>query len=271
MSINILALIVATMYLLVSVLAFRGLKRSASRITEPQNRVFLLGLGATLLFHAILLKLQIVSPAGLKLSFGHSVSLIMWVMVILYMIMAAVRPVTNLGIVLLPLSILAILIGSLLPSHYVLAHARPLMNIHIAVAVLAYSLLALSGVQALIINSQEKALRSHRTSYLNKQLPPLETMESLMFGMIYIGFALLTLTIISALLFFEQIFGIPFHVTHHIVFSAGAWLVFAIFLFGHWRWGWRGRNAVHWTIGGVILLVLGYFGTKFVLEFLIHH
>jgi ABC-type uncharacterized transport system permease subunit len=269
MSINILTLIVAVMYFLTSILVFRGLQRRASRIVEPQNRVYLLSLIATLIFHAILLKLQIISPAGLKLSFGHTVSLIMWMMVFLYMLMAILRPVTSLGIVMLPLAILSLLVETLLPGHYVLTHARPLMNIHITVAILAYSLLALSGVQALIINSQERALRTHKSSYLNKQLPPLETMETLLFNMIYIGFGLLTLTMLSALLFFEQIFGRPFHITHHIVFSASAWLVFGIFLLGHWRWGWRGRNAALWTIGGVVLLVLGFVGTKFVLEFLI--
>ena len=269
MSINILALIVAVMYFLTSMLAFRCLKCSASRVIEPQNRTYLLALSATLLFHAILLKLQIVTPEGLKLSFGHTVSLVMWLIVLLYLLAATVRPVTNLGIIVLPLAILALLVGALLPGNYVLARGMPLMNLHIAVAVLAYSLLALSGIQALIINSQEKALRNHQSSYLNKQLPPLETMESLLFSMITLGFGLLTLTILSALLFFEQIFDRPFALTHHIVFSTGAWLVFGIFLLGHWRWGWRGRNAVHWTLGGVILLVLGYFGTKFVLEFLI--
>lgn len=269
MSINFLALIVAVMYFLTSVLAFRSLKSSASRIVDAQNRTYMMALAATLLFHAILLKLQIVTPEGLKLSFGHTVSLVMWMIVFLYMVTAVLRPVNNLGIIILPLAILALLVGALLPGHYMLARGMPLMNLHIAVAMLAYSLLALSGIQALIINSQEKALRNHQTSYLNKQLPPLETMESLLFSMITLGFSLLTVTILSALLFFEQIFGRPFTITHHIVFSTGAWLVFGVFLFGHWRWGWRGRNAVHWTIGGVALLVLGYFGTKFVLEFLI--
>jgi ABC-type uncharacterized transport system permease subunit len=94
-------------------------------------------------------------------------------------------------------------------------------------------------------------------------------MESLLFGMIWGGFILLTLTLVSGIFFSEQIFGKMFVINHHILLSAGAWLVFGTFLFGHWKWGWRGRNAVHWTIGGLSLLVLGYFGTKFVLEFIL--
>ena len=30
--------------------------------------------------------------------------------------------------------------------------------------------------------------------------------------------------------------------------------------------GWRGKKAIRWTFGGWVLLLLGYFGSKFVLE-----
>ena len=143
------------------------------------------------------------------------------------------------------------------------------MHVHIAIAVLSYSLLALAGVQALFVNYREKMLRQHQPGPRNLQLPPLEAMETLMINMLWGGFLLLTLTLVSGIFFSEQIFGKPFVLNHHILLSAGAWIVFGIFLFGHWRWGWRGRNAVHWTLTGLVLLVLGYFGTKFVLEILL--
>jgi ABC-type uncharacterized transport system permease subunit len=269
MSINILVLVVLVMYALTALLVFRSLQNSAATILQGRHRLYLLALVSSLLFHAILLKIQIITPAGLNLSFGHAVSLIMWLVTVLYLVTSIARPLTTMGVVLLPLTIVAILISALLPGSAVVAHDRPLMHMHIAVAVLAYSLLALAGVQALLVNNQEKALRQHQSSWLGKQLPALETMESLLYSMIWAGFLLLTLTLFSGVLFSEQVFGKPLVFNHHIVLSAGAWLVFATFLFGHWRWGWRGRNAVHWTLAGLVMLVLGYFGTKFVLEFLI--
>ena len=45
--------------------------------------------------------------------------------------------------------------------------------------------------------------------------------------------------------------------------------VFAVLLWGRWRFGWRGRTAIRWTIGGFIFLMLAYFGSKFVLELLL--
>jgi ABC-type uncharacterized transport system permease subunit len=46
--------------------------------------------------------------------------------------------------------------------------------------------------------------------------------------------------------------------------------VFAILLWGRWRFGWRGRTAIHWTTGGFVFLMLAYFGSKFVLELVLH-
>ena len=48
-----------------------------------------------------------------------------------------------------------------------------------------------------------------------------------------------------------------------------ATVVYAILLIGRWRLGWRGRPAIHWTLGGFMLLLLAYFGSKFVLEILL--
>jgi ABC-type uncharacterized transport system permease subunit len=53
------------------------------------------------------------------------------------------------------------------------------------------------------------------------------------------------------------------------VLSIGAWLVFATLLWGRWRFGWRGRTAIRWTVGGFVFLMLAYFGSKLVLELIL--
>jgi ABC-type uncharacterized transport system permease subunit len=69
--------------------------------------------------------------------------------------------------------------------------------------------------------------------------------------------------------FSEELFGKPLRFTHHIVLSIIAWAVFGMLLVGRRLYGWRGRTAVRWTLAGFTLLVLGYFGSKFVLEVLL--
>jgi ABC-type uncharacterized transport system permease subunit len=93
-------------------------------------------------------------------------------------------------------------------------------------------------------------------------------MESLLFQMIATGYALLTLALVTGILFLEDIFAQ--HLVHKTVLSIIAWLVFGILLWGRWRFGWRGRVAIRWTIGGFIFLMLAYFGSKFVLELVLN-
>ena len=63
--------------------------------------------------------------------------------------------------------------------------------------------------------------------------------------------------------FLRGIFFDPYHKT---VFSVLAWLVFAGLLVGRARLGWRGAKAVRVLYLGSGLLLLGYAGSRFVLE-----
>jgi ABC-type uncharacterized transport system permease subunit len=107
-------------------------------------------------------------------------------------------------------------------------------------------------------------LRRHRLRPLVKTLPALVVLESLLFKLITTGFLLLSVSLISGLLFINDIFAQ--HLLHKTVLSISAWLVFGLLLWGRWRYGWRGSLAVRMTLAGIVLLLLGYFGSKLVLE-----
>jgi ABC-type uncharacterized transport system permease subunit len=94
----------------------------------------------------------------------------------------------------------------------------------------------------------------------------LMVMESLLFKIIGIGFLLLTVTLISGMLFSEQIFGKPVQINHKTIFSILSWFIYAGLLFGRYQYGWRGQKAIRWTLTGFVLLLLAYIGSKFVLE-----
>jgi len=79
---------------------------------------------------------------------------------------------------------------------------------------------------------------------------------------------LLTFTLLTGALFVGDLFGQ--HLIHKTVLSIIAWLVFGALLFGRWRYGWRGRTALRWTLTGFVLLMLAYPGSRFVLEVLLH-
>jgi ABC-type uncharacterized transport system permease subunit len=119
-------------------------------------------------------------------------------------------------------------------------------------------------VQSVLLYLQDLALKKHQTRGLVQALPPLQTMDLLLFEMVWLGMILLTAAFAI---------GWPFvfdlkaqHLLHKVVFASLGWVVFAILLVGRYRFGWRGVIASRWTLIGTGFLVLSYFGTKFVLE-----
>jgi ABC-type uncharacterized transport system permease subunit len=191
-------------------------------------------------------------------------------MVALALLGAAIaKPLENLAIILLPLAALSIVLEMRFPTTHILPDSAPMgLRIHVLLSVLAYSLLTIGAFQALLLALQDRQLRKKRPIRIMHALPPLETMETLLFQIIGIGFFLLSLSLMSGLMFLEDIFAQ--HLVHKTALSIVAWLVFAILLWGRWHFGWRGRKAIAWTLGGFVALMLAYFGTKIVLELILH-
>jgi ABC-type uncharacterized transport system permease subunit len=100
-----------------------------------------------------------------------------------------------------------------------------------------------------------------------RALPPLQTMESLLFEMIAVGFVLLSLALLSGFSFLEDMFAQ--RQVHKTVLSIIAWFVFGTLLWGRYRFGWRGQKALIWTLSGFVVLMLAYFGSKVVIELIL--
>jgi ABC-type uncharacterized transport system permease subunit len=257
-------------YLAGGVLLLMRLLRSTDDRLPSRPFVVLVLTAIGLAAHVTVLAGMLFTDLGLNLALNSSSSLMAAIIVTLFLLLSLFRPIVNLGVFLLPLAALAVLLAWISPgTHVLIPRSMPLMTAHFVIAFVAYSLLALAMLQALLVFWQESRLRHRHPGRLLRALPPLQTMEHLMFQLITAGFSLLTLTLISGTMFAEAIFGRPVVFTHHVVLAILAWLTFAVLLIGHWRFGWRGRNAVRWTVGGFALLVLAYFGSKFVFEVLL--
>jgi ABC-type uncharacterized transport system permease subunit len=110
--------------------------------------------------------------------------------------------------------------------------------------------------------------RRHPGGFI-RSLPPLQTMESLLFEMIGAGFLLLTVALISGFAFLEDMF--EQRLVHKTVLSIIAWFVFGTLLWGRFRFGWRGQTAITWTLSGFVILMLAYFGSKAVIELILRN
>jgi len=259
---SILVMPALALYLAAALLIWRG-QRTGS--TAPRLGILALVAGALLLHGAVLY--SDLFQDSLNLGLTNSASLVAWAVIALFLLAALFEPIDSLGILILPVGALTLLEAWLWPGTVTApSAASPAQAAHIVISLLSYSLLSVAMVQSIVLGLQERALHRRQAGGFLRNLPPLETMERLLFRMIGVGFLLLTLTLVSGVFFAEQVFGKPLRFNHHIVLSIVAWLVFGTLLVGRWRFGWRGRTAVRLTVAGFVLLVLGYFGTKFVLE-----
>jgi len=256
-------------YLALAALLWRRLARGEAPTLRHRARSLSIGLAAVTL-HAIVLYGGPPSAGGINLSLTGAVTLVAWLVASLYLLVSLWRPIDNLGVLITPLAALTLLLDWLRPLSAPVALTSQLQALHILVALVAYSLLCLAAVQSIMLLAQDRQLKQKHPGGFLRALPPMQTMETIMFQMIALGFVLLTVTLVSGAVFAEQVFGTPFRLTHHVVLAALAWVVYGVLLVGRWRFGWRGRTAIRWTLGGFALLLLGYFGSKFVLEVVLH-
>lgn len=222
--------------------------------------------------HGLTLGIEVHAGGGEATRFGFAIalSLMMWLAVAFYWVESFYARMEGLQMLGLPLAAVCVLLPLLLPSQHILVNAGSLaFRIHLLMAMLAYSLFTLAALHAILMAVTEKRLHRGRMTPLFAGLPPLLTMEALLFRLIHIAFFLLTLTLASGILFSEQIFGKALPLNHKTVFAILSWLIFAALLFGRHRYGWRGRKALHWTLAGFGVLLLAYVGSRFVLEVLL--
>ncbi len=222
---------------------------------------------APLLLHLYLLNAEVFEGQGIHLGFSTSISAVAALTVMTYAVAAWRYHLAGLQGFVLSFAGIAVAIEGLSPASHAAAHSdMPAFQLHLAVAFAAYSLFTIAALHALLIALAEKHLHRAVPPAIVADLPPLLTLEKLLFRMIQAGFVLLTLTLASGILFSEEIFGKALVWNHKTVFGIASWVIFAALLLGRRFRGWRGRTAIHWTLAGFISLMLAYVGVKFVLE-----
>lgn len=248
---------------------YLGHLRGAGRWPRVPRTEHLL-LGGLLLGHTFLVLAPLLWSSAFDLGVGRALSTVVWLMLLIYWTGGFFYRVEGLQLLMLPLAALAMLFELIFPGHHPAYHLRdPLFAVHLLVSMVAYSLFAIGALIAVLMLVLERALHARRSSPLVRQLPPLLSLEKMMFQALWSGFVLLSLSLVSGVMFSEQLFGKPVELSHKIVFSAASWLVFGALLFGRARYGWRGRVAIRWTLLGFALLLLGYIGSKIVLELIL--
>ena len=224
-----------------------------------------------LVLHAMLIYQRVFTTGGMDLGVANAISMLVWLTLLIYWVgsLAYEGLAAILGLV-APFALIAVFLQATVPTHHYVTYAGdPLFTLHLAIAMLGYSLFIVATVHALLMLAEEKWLHRGVLPPFLKALPPLLEMERLLFRILFAAFVLLTLTVVSGVFFSEQVFGKPLTFTHKVVFGIISWLIFGTLLAGHYFRGWRGRTAVRWTLAGFTALLLAYIGSKVVIELIL--
>ncbi|SFV88101.1 CcsA-related protein [hydrothermal vent metagenome] len=226
-----------------------------------QKSVFLL-ISFAIIAHALTFT-SFWSANGVFFGLANSASFVAWLIAILLFLSSISKPVHALGILVYPLAALALIFGIAFPDTASKTLSLSISS-HVFLSITAYALLALAVCQSVLLKIQEKYLHAKKINGFINKLPPLQTMEALLFQSLRIGFYLLTLSLLTGFVFIDDLFAQ--HLVHKTALSIIAWIIFATLVFGRQAFGWRGKQAITATQVGFGLLLVAYFGSKFVLE-----
>jgi ABC-type uncharacterized transport system permease subunit len=230
------------------------------------------------LLHGASLWGDVIASDSLRVGFAMMLSAALWISVLAYWLENHNFSLDSLRMLMLPWASIGVVLPLAFPGNVVPLEGKSTLFLwHIAIAILAYSTLTIAAFHAVLMALQESRLHT-RSGLLDAgwfvvaidRLPALLTMEKLLFRLIFIGFVLLTLTVLSGVVFSEQLFGKALTWDHKTIFTMLSWLLFGVLLAGRrWR-GWRGKMALGLTIAGFSTLLLAYVGSRFVFEVVLH-
>jgi hypothetical protein len=258
--------------ILLLVLSFRSKAAADSALFSGLVQVAIF---VILLIHGIELHDSVFTPQGFVFGFAQDLSLIAWAGLAFYWFQSWFTPIASLRWMAILFAIITAFLPAVFPGALISPRAvsDPWFKGHFIVATISVGLLSLAAMHAMLMSVQDRALHRQLAISPNSQiahwledLPPLMMMEALLFNLIYVGFALLTLTVFSGLLFSQTLFGKPLVFDHKTTFALLSWFLFGGLIMARWRVGLRGRAAVRWVLSAYTALLLAYIGSRFVME-----
>ena len=234
-------------------------------VNKIANKYTLYIAAIAVVFHALALHSIIYTPQGIDIGFFSALTFTAWLMATLLVIASFTLPIGCLGLLVYPFALITLILRiSSEQQHLLTDFLAPGLQSHILFSLLAYSLLSIAVAQALLLYIQDKYLHNKHPSGFLHSLPSLESMEIMLFRIMALGVIALSISLLSGFFYLDDMFAQ--HLVHKTILSLTAWAVFVTLLWGHYKFGWRGKIAIKWSLTGFTLLMLAYFGSKFVIE-----
>ena len=247
-------------YLIVSLLQGYSIF-SKTQTSHLKTKVLGIALIA-IIAHIHILASQLWTTQGIVLNVPNIISLASFCFVSIITLSSLHKPVINLFVFFFPIAAISVLTTTIWNSDHSATNLELGMIFHIIISIIAYSALMISAVQAIFLWVQNHQLKNNISGKLSQLLPSLQSMERLLFDLILMGFLLLSLSILSGVIFrgFIELTSPEF--MQKMIFTLIAWIIYLALLLGHLILGWRGVVASKLTITGFIFILIAIIGTK---------
>src|SRR3954466_12110899 len=227
---------VTMMYALIALLRRREI---LSRATLP-----IAGVAATL--HLVSLVEAFVSGGMAARPLHQSESLLAFLMMLLLIVVYYLYRTTSPGIVVLPIAFLLSLSAALAQSGAQII--PPLLRsgwiyTHIILILAGYSALFFSFIASVLYLLHERSLKRKEINGIAGRLPALETIDSIGYRLLLIGFPFMTFGLIAGSVIAQLQYGPTYFQDPKVILSLLMWGVYMVMLFTRWNAGWRGRRA----------------------------
>lgn len=219
-----------------------------------------------ILLHTIITGYLLISKAGWFFSVQNTLVLISLLVFLILVIFHIQMRFTH--IITTTFSIIALLWVLLWPHQPDYTPINWATIVHVLFSLIAYSILSAASLLAIGLWLQTRQLRKIRFNTVPVSPNSLLINQNKLFRMTTIGWLFLTGSLLSGIIFVNNYIGQQ--IGHKVLFSIIAWILFGLLIIGRFIRGWPGKTIIRMHLAAMLLLAIGYLGSKVVLEYLIN-
>jgi cytochrome c-type biogenesis protein CcsB len=193
-------------------------------------------------------------------------SFLAWATVLAFLATYVRARLDALGLLVYPVAFALVLVSTLSPAT---EREDPILKslflpIHTALALLGYGALFVAFAMGLFYLMQERALKARTPRGLTTVIPSLEHCDSISGRSITVGFAFLTLAIVTGVLWSHAAKGVYWTWDAKEWSALVAWVIYVVLIAARRRSGWGGRRAALLGIVGFGAVVFAFAWMTFV-------
>lgn len=192
-------------------------------------------------------------------SVAESLSFVVWAIVLIHLIVQLRIKLTALGSVILPIAFLTILLASVMPSEgnqLVAMSERRLMIAHVASSLIGFACFVLAFCCAVVYLVEDRLLKKKRVSGLFLRLPPLDLMDTAAHHLVALGFAMLTVGLVTGVAWAQRAWPSFWHLDAKVWATALTWAIYAVYLTTGNLLGWRGKKTNYILVAGFLAVLV---------------